>query len=238
MSANQTKEPARVGGISLPCLSTQLYRLLAIALLLLALFIGLLHITPEGQRWLALYQVRKNRLLAHLRLRYALHRDPPLGLSMKGLLPIGNISPKPTLVIVLGQCEGCSRRILLEWLDVLGKWRTLRREISGVLVVQDEPVKVAQLPKSSGGNVTIVTDRDGQIARRLNAIFLPRAYGFERGRLVWIQKTPGVGIREILMSFLTIVQGAEKAVRIIDAWSSEMREEAWAGLKPRRNGER
>jgi len=217
--------------------------LLVIASSLFVLFFGLLHVTPEGQRWLALWQSRKARLLHRLRLRYALYRDPPLGSPMQGFIPLtdssSNSSLKPVLIIVLGKCEGCNQKTVMEWSDVLGKWQTLKREITGVLVIQDTSNRLAQLGAKLPSDVTIVTDEDGQISRKLNAVFVPRAYGFEHGRLIWLQETPNAGIVKILESFLTRVKGAERAKSIINAWSMEMREEAWKKLRsPNRMKER
>jgi hypothetical protein len=73
----------------------------------------------------------------------------------------------------------------------------------------------------------LVADEGREIARRLNAFFVPRAYGFEGGKLVWVQREGNLGEVEILEGFFEAVKGREKARLLIDAWSREMREKAW-----------
>jgi hypothetical protein len=57
--------------------------------------------------------------------------------------------------------------------------------------------------------------------------FVPRAYGFEGGKLVWVQREGNLGEVEILERFFEAVRGREKAWLLINAWSREMREKAW-----------
>jgi len=61
----------------------------------------------------------------------------------------------------------------------------------------------------------------------LNAFFVPRAYGFVGGKLVWVQREVNVGIVGALEGFLKAVKGKEKAREILEALSAEMRERAW-----------
>ena len=78
--------------------------------------------------------------------------------------------------------------MLKEWADVLGGWGTWRKHLRSVLVVQDKEGKVREGVARNGWKVTVIADEDGKIGRTLNAFFTPRAYGFEGGKLVWVQK--------------------------------------------------
>lgn len=60
-----------------------------------------------------------------------------------------------------------------------------------------------------------------------NACFVPRAYGFVKGKLVWLQKEPKAGIVDVIESFLKAVKGEKEMVRVLNLWSEEMRERAW-----------
>jgi hypothetical protein len=73
----------------------------------------------------------------------------------------------------------------------------------------------------------VIADEGGEISERLNAFFSPRAYGFSKGNLVWVQKRVGMGIVEVLEEFLREVKGSEKAIELMNKWSAEMRERFW-----------
>ncbi len=102
----------------------------------------------------------------------------------------------------------------------------MRKEIFGVFVVQNGMEKVREIVKGAKG-VELVEDREGRIAQSLNAFFVPRAYGFADGKLVWLQKEANSGIVGALEGFIAAVKGEEKAKEILNAWSAEMREKAW-----------
>jgi hypothetical protein len=76
----------------------------------------------------------------------------------------------------------------------------------------------------------VIADEGGEISERLNAFFSPRAYGFSKGKLVWVQKRVGVGIVEVLEGFLREVKGSEKAIELMNKWSEEMRGKAWGKI--------
>jgi len=200
--------------------------LITLFLALCALFLWLLRTTPEGQRWLASWQARRNAALNQQRFQEALKNDPPLGFPLEKV-GIENLaeSELPILLVVLGRCEGCNERVVYEWVE-MGKWETLSKAVRFVLVLQEGTEKVDEIGKDAKG-VSLVADEGGEIARRLNAFFVPRAYGFEGGKLVWVQREGNLGEVEILERFFEAVKGREKAWLLIDAWSREMREKAW-----------
>jgi len=200
--------------------------LITLFLALCALFLWLLRTTPEGQRWLASWQARKNAVLNQQRFQEALKNDPSLGFPLEKVgienLPEDEL---PILLVVLGRCEGCNERVVYDWAE-MGKWETLKKVVRFVLVLQEGTKKVDEIGRDAKG-VSLVGDEGGEIARRLNAFFVPRAYGFEGGKLVWVQKEANLGKVEILERFFEVVKGSEKARSIIDEWSREMREKAW-----------
>jgi len=74
----------------------------------------------------------------------------------------------------------------------------------------------------------VIADEGGEISKRLNAFFSPRAYGFSEGKLVWVQRRVGMGIVEVLEEFLDKVKGSERARELVNEWSKEMREKFWS----------
>jgi hypothetical protein len=200
--------------------------LITLFLALCALFLWLLRTTPEGQRWLASWQARRNAALNQQRFQEALKNDPPLGFPLEKV-GIENLaeSKLPILLVVLGRCEGCNEKVVYEWAE-MGKWETLSKAVRFVLVLQEGVKKIDEIGRDAKG-VSLVADEGREIARRLNAFFVPRAYGFEGGKLVWVQREGNLGEVEILEGFFEAVKGREKARLLIDAWSREMREKAW-----------
>jgi hypothetical protein len=202
--------------------------------LLLTLFIGLsgfsLWLLPnssEGRRWLAMWQERREVALNQRRFQDALAKDPPLGFPLKETgIAVNPERSRPILVVVLGRCEGCQERVAIEWASTLSQWVTLRKAMKGVLVVQRGTEKLGDAK-----GVVLIKDESGEIARRLNAFFLPRAYGFVDGKLVWLQRQPDLGLTGTLMDFLEAVKEEERAKAILNAWSAEMREKAWGNLQ-------
>jgi len=183
--------------------------------------------SPEGRRWLAMWQARREEALNQRRFQDALAKDPPLGFPLKETgIAVNPERSLPILVVVLGRCEGCQERVALEWASTLSQWVTLRKAMKGVLVVQGGMEKLGDVK-----GVVLIEDESGEIARKLNAFFLPRAYGFVDGKLVWLQRQPDLGLTGTLMDFLKAVKGEEKAKAILNAWSAEMREKAWGNLQ-------
>jgi len=201
--------------------------LLTTFLALLAVFLLLLRSTPEGQRLLISWQTERESSLAVQRFQELLSKDPHLGFALEeaGVNPAPKTS-KPVLLVVLGNCEGCNEKIVREWVETLSKWETLRGEVFGVLVVQKGIEKVREVLKGTE-EVRLFWDKDGKIARSLNAFFIPRAYGFVGGKLVWKQDEANIGIVGVLKGFLKSVKGEERAKEILNAWSAEMREKMW-----------
>jgi len=106
-------------------------------------------------------------------------------------------------------------------------WQTWRKEVTAILVFQERAEKVQEVAKKWGWQVKVVADESGQIARTLNAFFVPRAYGFVGGKLVWLQREPKRSAMGTLESFLKAVKGEEAARKVMEAWVHEMREKAW-----------
>lgn len=131
------------------------------------------------------------------------------------------------MLIVFGGCKGCGEKVVQEWVEVLGDWKTWRKEIAGILVFQEKAERVKEAAEKGKWQIAVVADEDGKIAKALNAVFLPRAYGFVNGKLVWKQKEPNMGVVSVLESFLKVAKGEEKTVELFNAWSAEMRERAW-----------
>jgi len=206
------------------------YVLLSVFLALLALFLSFLRSTPEGQRWLAEWQAKRLEALTRQRFQEALSHDPPIGFPLKslGISVASEISSssRPFLVVVFGSCEGCGEDAVRGWVSALS-WQTWRKEVMAVLVFQERAEKVREAARKEGWQVKAVADERGQIARTLNAFFVPRAYGFVDGKLVWLQKKPERSVVETLESFLKGVKGEEAARKVMEAWVQEMREKAW-----------
>ena len=70
----------------------------------------------------------------------------------------------------------------------MGNWKVWEKEFKGILVVRDKRAKVKEVWERNGWKVSVIADEDGEISKRLNAFFSPRAYGFSEGKLVWVQK--------------------------------------------------
>ncbi len=110
------------------------------------------------------------------------------------------------------------------------KWNTWRNQLKVVLIIRDDPSKINLLFEknlSALNNVSVITDTSGKLSKSLNAFFIPRAYGFAKGKLVWLQKDPTMSVVSILQHFLEKLQGKEKARALINAWSAEMRQKLW-----------
>ena len=203
--------------------------LITLFLALCALFLWLLRTNPEGQRWLALWQERRNAALNQQRFHEALKNDPYWGFPLEKVgmenLPKDEL---PILLVVLGRCEGCNERVVYDWAE-MGKWETLRKEVRFVLVLQEGLKKVEEIGEKAKG-VSLVADERGEIIRRLNAFFVPRAYGFEGRKLVWIQREVNLDKIRVLERFFELVKGRDEAQSLINEWSREMREKRWGKL--------
>ena len=109
----------------------------------------------------------------------------------------------------------------------IGRMEGLEGEFKGVIVVWDKKAKVKEVWERNGWKVLVIADEGGEISKRLNAFFSPRAYGFSEGKLVWVQRRVGMGIVEVLEEFLDKVKGSERAKELVNEWSAEMREKFW-----------
>jgi len=206
--------------------------LVALLLSLIAFFVFLSANSPEMVTLTARLRAYKQSVESQRRFQQSLALDPKIGTSWEQLkLDFPDFSgSSPLLVVVFGGCESCGAQKLKEWAGILGEWEAIRKEVKGVLVIQDKAEKVRKVAKENGWKVKFVPDEDGEIAKALNTFFYPRAYGFSEGKLVWVQKRVGMGIGEVLEEFLTIVKGRERAVQVLNEWSAEIREKEWGKL--------
>jgi len=209
------------------------------------IFLALASQTPEGQKLFAGYWLFWQERERARAFQQALTNDPPIGTPLERLglpsLPFVPSRSLPLLVVVFGGCEGCGAQRLKEWAEVLGGWGTWRKHLRSVLVVQDKEGKVREVVARNGWKVTVIADEDGKIGRTLNAFFTPRAYGFEGGKLVWVQKEAGMGVAKVLESFLGRIKGEGEAKGLLNAWAAEMREKAWGKMavaQPKRGDQR
>lgn len=228
-SSQQEKQPTRRGWWAEPEKRLRVWVATLVALTLLFLF--LIAQSPEGWGWLAKVQAFWQERERAKEFQTALAKDPPIGTSLEHLglnrPPFTTHPSLPLLLVVFKGCEGCGAQKLKEWAEVLGEWETWRRHLLGVLVVQDKEEKVREIVKKNGWKVTVIADEDGRIGKALNAFFMPRAYGFEGGKLVWVQKEVGMGVAKALESFLGRIRGEEAVKELLNAWAAEMREKAW-----------
>jgi len=230
--------------------------LVATLIVLTFVFVSLSINSPEGQTVLAVWRNYKQEMENRKRFQQALSSDPTIGTSIEKLglnhslfathhspthhSPLATRHSLPILVIVFGGCEGCGAQGLKDWAEALGNWKVWEKEFKGILVVREKGEKVKEVWERNGWKVTVIADEDGEISKRLNAFFSPRAYGFSEGKLVWVQKRVGMGVVEVLEEFLVKVKGSERAKELINEWSKEMRERLWgkAAVVEQKGGDR
>ena len=220
--------------------------LVATLIALTFVFVSLSINSPEGQTVLSVWRSYRQEMENRKRFLQALSSDPVIGTSIEKLglnhllfathhsptrhSPLATRHSLPILVIVFGSCEGCGAQRLKEWAEALGNWKVWEGEFKGVIVVRDKKAKVKEVWEGNGWKVSVIADEDGEISKRLNAFFSPRAYGFSEGKLVWVQRRVGMGIVEVLEEFLSKVKGSERAKELMNEWSKEMRERAWGKM--------
>lgn len=140
--------------------------------------------------------------------RLPTRRSPaPGGLPLHRILPyLHGVNPaeverRPMLLAYSFGCTGCGEVSVEEWACLLAR----QRKALGVIVVLDAKEQVKELQRRKGWCVPVVAD-DGSIARILNPAFSPQAFGFARGRLVWVQRMPGVPEAKLLDEFYHAVR--------------------------------
>ncbi|WKU16510.1 redoxin family protein [Fervidibacter sacchari] len=230
--------------------------LVATLIALTIVFVSFSINSPEGQTVLAVWRNYKQEMENRKRFQQALSSDPTIGTSIEKLglnhlllpthhspthhSPLATRHSLPILVIVFGGCEGCGAQGLKDWVEALGNWKVWEKEFKGVIVVRDKKAKVKEVWERNGWKVSVIADEDGEISKRLNAFFSPRAYGFSEGKLVWVQKRVGMGVVEVLEEFLGKVKGSERAKELMNEWSKEMRERLWgkAAVVEQKGGDR
>lgn len=126
----------------------------------------------------------------------------PKGLRLHRILPylhgvnLAEVEQRPRLLVYSFGCTGCGEGSVEEWARLLAQ----EKEAVGVIVVLDARERVEELKRRKGWRVSVVAD-DGSIARILNPFFSPQAFGFARGRLVWVQQTPGMPEAQLQKEF-------------------------------------
>ncbi|MEJ5251360.1 MAG: hypothetical protein HPY54_13655 [Chthonomonadetes bacterium] len=85
-------------------------------------------------------------------------------------------------------------------MDMWAKVLSNQKEVTGVLVVHAEESRLQEEIKRRGWHIPVIAD-DGSIAKVLSPRFSPQAFGFARGRLVWIQETPGTPEKDLFTEF-------------------------------------
>lgn len=205
------------------------WEIIGIPIALVVLIVSFVQNMPEGQRWVDYWMSRRKAA----RFIRALQQDPPLGMNLSSLpqlRPINEISlpdmRKPLLIVVLQECEGCPGSLARTWAELMSA-TTWRRICGAVLVVQKEKTKVKTVAAKGKWKVPVIADEEGRVAKALNAFFTPRAYGFEGGKLVWVQKEPHMSALEVLSSFLKVFMEKQKVESLLNAYSHELRERAW-----------
>lgn len=193
------------------------------------IFISFVQNVPEGRQWTDYWKLQ----LKTIKFKHTLQKDPPLGKHLSSLPqihPINGINlpdvRKPLLIIVLRGCEECPGSLVRAWAELMAA-STWRRVCGVVLLIQDEEIKVKKSLIKNKWEIPIIADTKNEFSKALNAFFTPRAYGFEKGKLVWIQKEPNLSALEVLRSFLEVLIGEKEVERLMDAYSHELREKTW-----------
>jgi len=192
-------------------------RLTTVFLLLLPVFLISASRTPEGQYFL--WSIGQASVL-HTEtqsLEAMLRQDPSIGFVVSRnpvLKPVfAPESALPELVICFRSTKGCAGNSLPSWLRILG-WSGWKSRLEGSVVVADV-VDETSHSKAAKNNVNLLSDESRSIATALNAAFMPRAYGFAHGQLVWKQRTPRQAPAEVLEQFLSTVGDRAEAQTLI-----------------------
>lgn len=173
-----------------------------VALSLLAL---LLYVMPQDPWFYSKIEELKApvfRAQAARRLAALIDNDPRLGTiaipdedwAMKKALKTAARDKIPTILLLIGSCSSCVHNDLLEW-----KYAAERRaDASLVIVSRDTQANVDKFVRTFHFPLPIVADPNGALAKRLNLIWVPRAYAVTAGgQLVWIQTEQGMAIESI-----------------------------------------
>ncbi|MFZ8854187.1 MAG: hypothetical protein ACO2PL_19105 [Armatimonadota bacterium] len=117
--------------------------------------------------------------------------DPPLGTKIEASKGFKGLR----VVIAMERCTDCIAEVLKEWAEAI--------RIAGlpslVLVTGDLKEQAQQVLKRWQIEAEIVTDRKGEIAKKLNAFFTPRAYVFKDAQLIWKQERLNVTPHGVLV---------------------------------------
>ena len=116
--------------------------------------------------------------------------DPPLGTKIEALKDFKGFQ----VVIVIERCTDCVAGALKGWAEAI-KMAGLSRL---VLVTDNSKEQAQQVLKRWQIEAKIVTDIKGEIAKKLNAFFTPRAYIIEDGQLIWKQDKIRVDTKEVV----------------------------------------
>lgn len=205
-------------------------------LILTSIWLVLVPRSMEVQRLLVAWHVRSYNAVAaekaRQELRQRLAHDPSLGItveSLQGKQPCNGVLVSldlPLLLVVLGDCKDCKADSVKVWQEVANS-QTWHQRIQVAVLFQSEEKDIAQEAKRRGWRLPILADPKGGIAEALNAQFTPRAYGFVKGRLVWKQDEPMESQIALLRQFAEYLFGQQRTDRLMDMWSSELRQQAW-----------
>jgi hypothetical protein len=178
-----------------PYRTTRLPYLMTAALVLLAL---LLYLMPSDPTMLArvnalkqpFYRAEQFRQLAGM-----MGNDPRLGarVAPDGRSPLREALRRagpgkpPVVVLVIGTCSTCAAEGLTRWCQIVAR----HPGRSAIVVSRSTPAGVAAFVRSHRFPLPMVSDASGEITKRLNPLWAPRAYAVAGdGSLVWIQKDP------------------------------------------------
>jgi len=118
-----------------------------------------------------------------------LKNDPPLRTEITELKRFKG----KRVVIVIERCTDCVAQSLRTWSEVVRRKRLPKL----VLVTGDSLEQAKQVLNHWQLDVEIVLDPKGEIAKKLNAFFTPRVYGFEDGQLIWKQDRIDIKYEEL-----------------------------------------
>ncbi len=122
--------------------------------------------------------------------RERLKNDPPLGAEVTELKGLRG----RRLVVVVERCTDCVAQTLKDWAEAAKE-----AQLPSLILVTGDKIEDAQRVLDRWRiEAELVSDPKGEIAKKLNAFFTPRAYAFEDSRLVWKQEQWRTGFKKLL----------------------------------------
>ncbi len=161
-------------------------------------------------------------------LQVPMQKDPPLG-SLLSHLPAFTNAPLPkdfakgkSIVLVIDRCTPCLLPELQGWATALASAGLPPM----VLVTKNDVASVQKVLVEKDITADILSDPQGAMAANLNAFFTPRAYAFEKGRLVWKQEVVDIAPERATGEILQVTGGWLR----LAGWLRERKEIAEKGL--------